>query len=1174
VPSRDNKPRGGLAVSPPADRPSRQAAAGDVTPSGPAAAQAGRPGSQASGQHGSRSAGGSRRALKNWRVRSRLLLLITIPTLTAVVLGGTRIVTSVQGALTYQRIETLANLSSAVTTLAGKMEDERDQTVTYIAQGQQGRAGSLSKDKATRDAAAPQLQLVNQQQDFTRPWISQVREQLSGIGDTYPAQVQQDAESIRAILTGLPDLRSAAATTQLPALSVVSRYTSAINSLLAIDDDITLDTGDPALASTVRALGFVSRIGEEASEQRAFLADAFTLQAYGPGVLTALTSAQAEETDNFTEFTDSATAAQVSLYNNTVSGSLVDLANEYEVNALALGQQGNSLRSSPVTADEWFGAQSGTIGAIRKVEQQLVSQAVSRASELRRNAIIDAIAIGAAVVIVLGLALILTTLVGRSMVRPLRRLRAGALEVAGLQLPETVRRMSESDAGNVPLTIEPIDVDSTDEIGEVARAFDQVHREALRLAANEAALRGNVNAMFVNLSRRSQSLVERQIRLIDDLEQGEQDAERLGSLFQMDHLATRMRRNSENLLVLAGHDSSRRWNQPVALVDVLRAAVSEIEQYERVSLNVQPGISVRGHAVNDVVHLLAELAENATSFSSAETPVTISGHLLSSGGVLLDITDQGVGMGAEEMAHANWRLDNPPVVDVAVSRRMGLFVVARLAARHGVRVRLRPAASGGLTALVWLPDEVISREGASPSGSRVPDSPAEMASFGGTSSRSFDDRSAAAQEVDAARAPKFASLQGENGSLGPRRVPGAGPRPGAGTWEQGGGGTTGPIPAFPTSPQPAGADDPDAVPQPQAASADPWDTSGFDTSGFDAFDTASFERPSFDAPPASSGTSGASWAQPPAAAPAAAQASGSHSPASQAPDSADVPAPADELPPAGSGQKLPKRRVDRAEPRAGGAGGSGGGMSDMWAATGSTDMFTRQAGGSVTGSGPDDTSAAEQPPEQPEPAGAGVGGGGDTGSRPMFSAPVTSEAKNGARGTNGNGSGHGSGGTNGFSWDGGSSGSSASSPDEVVIPPAEHATEYRLPIFEAVESDWFRRGRNSVGWAPGEGDGAEQEPARSGSWSSPADEGWQAAAAASAPSSSGTTTAGLPKRVPRANLVPGAVGTASADEPAPAPARSASVTRDRFSSFQRGIREGRAAATTGDDPAGEDDGSR
>jgi signal transduction histidine kinase len=265
--------------------------------------------------------------------------------------------------------------------------------------------------------------------------------------------------------------------------------------------------------------------------------------------------------------------------------------------------------------------------------------------------------------------------------------------VAGVRLPETVRRMSESEGASAPLDVEPIDVDSTDEIGEVARAFDQVHREALRLASNEAALRGNVNAMFVNLSRRSQSLVERQIRLIDDLEQGEQDAERLANLFQMDHLATRMRRNSENLLVLAGHEISRRWTQSVALVDVLRAAVSEIEQYERVMLNVQPGISVRGQAVNDVVHLIAELAENASSFSAADTPVKVSGHLLNSGGVLLDITDQGVGMGAEEMAHANWRLDNPRGGRRGLPAD-GLFVVARLAARHGIRVRLRRVGGG------------------------------------------------------------------------------------------------------------------------------------------------------------------------------------------------------------------------------------------------------------------------------------------------------------------------------------------------------------------------------------------------------------------------------------------------------------------------------------------------
>jgi anti-sigma regulatory factor (Ser/Thr protein kinase) len=162
----------------------------------------------------------------------------------------------------------------------------------------------------------------------------------------------------------------------------------------------------------------------------------------------------------------------------------------------------------------------------------------------------------------------------------------------------------------------------------------------------------------------------------------------------------------------------------VGLVDVVRAAVSEIDQYERVTLNVQPEISVRTEAVSDVVHLTAELVENATSFSAAETPVTVAAYLPTSGGALIEITDQGVGMTAEDMARANWRLDNPPVVDVAVSRRMGLFVVARLAARHGIRVRLRPVPTGGVIALIWLPDETITQEkgGAGPlrSGSAAP----------------------------------------------------------------------------------------------------------------------------------------------------------------------------------------------------------------------------------------------------------------------------------------------------------------------------------------------------------------------------------------------------------------------------------------------------------------------
>ena len=229
----------------------------------------------------------------------------------------------------------------------------------------------------------------------------------------------------------------------------------------------------------------------------------------------------------------------------------------------------------------------------------------------------------------------------------------------------------------------------------------------LRLADNEAGLRGKLSEMFTELSGRGQTLMEHQLRLIDELGQTELDAGRRASLVTMNHLATRMRRYSQNLLVLAGHELPGRWNRPVVLADVIRAAVAQTGEYERVSVSAQPDIAVSGPAVIDVVHLIAELAENAASLSAADTPVDISGRALVTGGVLVEVTDQGVGMNPETMAQANWRLENPPPVDVAVSRNMGLFVVGRLAARHGVKVRLQPAATGGLTALVWLPDAVV-----------------------------------------------------------------------------------------------------------------------------------------------------------------------------------------------------------------------------------------------------------------------------------------------------------------------------------------------------------------------------------------------------------------------------------------------------------------------------------
>src|SRR5689334_1333042 len=352
-----------------------------------------------------------------------------------------------------------------------------------------------------------------------------------------------------------------------------------------------------------------------------------------------------------------------------------------------------------------------TASFIRAVGAFHRASADSNVSSMRDGAIASAILalLFAGVILAVGLCSALILI--RSVLRPLRQLRTGAVELTEVWLPDALRdlslgHISRTDGKGRPLAVKAVGVAALDEIGDVARAFDQVQGEVLRLADNEAGLRGKLSEMFTELSGRGQTLMEHQLRLIDELGQTELDADRRASLVTMNHLATRMRRYSQNLLVLAGHELPGRWNHPVMLADVIRAAVAQTGEYERVSVSVQPDIAVSGPAVIDVVHLIAELAENAASLSAADTPVDISGRALVTGGVLIEVTDQGVGMNPDMMAQANWRLENPPV-DVAVSRNMGLSVVGKLAMRHGVKVRLQPAATGGLTALVWLPDAVI-----------------------------------------------------------------------------------------------------------------------------------------------------------------------------------------------------------------------------------------------------------------------------------------------------------------------------------------------------------------------------------------------------------------------------------------------------------------------------------
>ena len=644
----------------------------------------------------SRSTGPRVLTLRDWPVSTRLSALIILALLMGLVFGGRQVVSATNSADEFGRVSQLAVLGQQVTRLVQALEDERDQTAGIAPLTQT--SGLNGVYSATDAAAAKVLSLA------------------AGIGGSFPANIQARVATVVSDIKDLPGLRTTAQASQ-SAVAVIGVYAPAVTDMIALDDQIGQGTSDSVLVNDVQTLNALSLAKDQATQERALLYNVFLHRSFADNEQQALITAQSGELIDLTAFSTTATPAEQSAFDSTVSGTQ---SNEEAENigiyvqgagslASGLAALGISQAQAPVT---WYSAQSGTVNGMQQVELDVARNIVARAKSLQDGAQRSALLSAILTTVILLLVLILTVVVARSLVGPLRRLREGALNIATVELPERVRLLGEAEDPSAGLEVSPIDVLSADEIGQVARAFDRVHSEAVRLAGNEAMLRNSFNAMFVNLSRRSQLLIERMVRVVDSLEQNEDDPERLSSLFTMDHLATRMRRNSENLLLLAGHESARKRSEPVSMADVARAATSEIEQYGRVTLRIQPGIAVTGKAVSDVVHLLAEVIENATMFSADDTPVHVAAQELPTGGVLIEVSDSGVGIPEARLAEMNWRLDNPPVIDVSVARHMGLFAVARLAERHGVRVRLRPRSPHGLTALVWLPDNVIEPEAA------------------------------------------------------------------------------------------------------------------------------------------------------------------------------------------------------------------------------------------------------------------------------------------------------------------------------------------------------------------------------------------------------------------------------------------------------------------------------
>ncbi|HEY5835571.1 nitrate- and nitrite sensing domain-containing protein [Streptomyces sp.] len=647
---------------------------------------------------------------------TRLNVILLIPVLVALVFGGFRVKSSVDTWQAADDAVRTADLVRAASTYSSALIDERDVSAVPLLAGRRDDPSVLAARDTTDQAADAFDQAAARIPD--------------------EAGLRRRMANFRTVEPQLASLRKAAYTRQLPGVQTEEWYVRIQHPLMELANELGYGTSNitaygrtlyavslaRAAESLTRSIGTHILVQKQVPARELalqktalgsyqYLQDIALEEYHGGGtpadqarLRAALETARKKGEERITAAQDRAEAAHAAYVVPPDLSRMVSAIG-------APGSTAATLRAQGITPAAYFGAATLTFDAYRSVEEHLTGRATVDAGKIASDAKRDAIVNSAIVMVALALAFVVAALMARAMSNRMRRLRGAAFEIAGTRLPSLVDQLSRTDPGRVDTRVAPIPINSRDEIGEVARAFDQVHREAVRLAAEQALLRGNVNAIFTNLSLRNQGLIERQLALITELENSEADPEQLDHLFKMDHLATRMRRNGENLLVLAGEEPGREWDQPVPLVDVMRAAASEVEAYDRIELVGIPESDIHGSAVGDLVHLLAELLENATTFSSPQTRVRVTATRLPDGRVMVEIHDRGIGLTPEDFADINRKLADPPTVDVEIARRMGLFVVGRLSDRHGIRVQLRPSGEqAGTTSLVMLP-EAITRGG-------------------------------------------------------------------------------------------------------------------------------------------------------------------------------------------------------------------------------------------------------------------------------------------------------------------------------------------------------------------------------------------------------------------------------------------------------------------------------
>ncbi|MEU0786546.1 nitrate- and nitrite sensing domain-containing protein [Streptomyces sp. NPDC006173] len=358
-----------------------------------------------------------------------------------------------------------------------------------------------------------------------------------------------------------------------------------------------------------------------------------------------------------------------------------------------------------VTAKSWDNAAGQVLDDLGTLDDRAGDRYQDRVRPVAMGVILKAVIAGVIGLIALLVSLVMSVRIGRSLIRDLRRLRLEAHEASGVRLPSVMRRLSAGEKVDVETEVPRLEYDRN-EIGDVGQALNTLQRAAVEAAVKQSELREGVSEVFVNLARRSQVLLHKQLTLLDTMERRTEDTDELADLFRLDHLTTRMRRHAEGLVILSGAAPSRQWRKPVQLMDIVRAAVAEVEDYERIEVRRLPRVAVTGPAVADLTHLVAELLENATVFSPPHTAVHVVGERVANG-FTLEIHDRGLGMAAEALLDANLRLAETPEFELSDTDRLGLFVVSRLAQRQNVRVSLQPSPYGGTTAVVFIADALL-----------------------------------------------------------------------------------------------------------------------------------------------------------------------------------------------------------------------------------------------------------------------------------------------------------------------------------------------------------------------------------------------------------------------------------------------------------------------------------